>query len=156
MGVLLPLLFSVPRLRPMETVSTGQEFSRFFWQAMKGIPWHVFPTAFSSCPSALSWDSSQKVRGGFVRIQRGAHDSGCGPLPRARAQATECSLVRFSEHSVNSYANDGRIIPAIGEPPTPPSFDSAFELSCYLWVCLLVYRLGIKVYLNLTCHLGPN
>ena len=25
---------------------------------MKGIPWHVFPTAFSSCPSALSWDSS--------------------------------------------------------------------------------------------------
>ena len=25
---------------------------------MKGIPWHVFPTAFSSCPSALSQDSS--------------------------------------------------------------------------------------------------
>jgi len=44
-----------------------------------------------------------------------------------------------------------RIIPAIGEPPTPPSF--ALELSCHLWVCLLVYRLGIKVYLN---HLGLN
>ena len=25
---------------------------------MKGIPWHVFLTAFSSCPSALSGDSS--------------------------------------------------------------------------------------------------
>ena len=44
----------------------------------------------------------------------------------------------------------GRIIPIIGEPPTPPSFDSALELSCQLWVCLLAYRLGIKVYLNLT------
>ena len=50
----------------------------------------------------------------------------------------------------------GRIIPAIGEPPTPPSFDSALELSCHLWVCLLAYRLGIKVYLNLTCPVGPN
>ena len=28
----------------------------------------------------------------------------------------------------------GRIIPAIGEPPTPPSFDSALELSCHLGV----------------------
>ena len=44
----------------------------------------------------------------------------------------------------------GRIIPIIGEPPTPPSFDSALELSCHLWVCLLIYRLRIKVYLNLT------
>ena len=41
-----------------------------------------------------------------------------------------------------------RIIPAIGEPPTLPSFDSDLELSCHLWVCLLAYRLGIKVYLN--------
>ena len=49
-----------------------------------------------------------------------------------------------------------RIIPAIGEPPTPPSFDRALELSCHLWVCLLVYRLEIKGYLNLACHLGPN
>ena len=32
---------------------------QIFQQAMKGIPWHIFPTAFSSCPSALSWDSSQ-------------------------------------------------------------------------------------------------
>ena len=31
---------------------------QIFRQAMKGIPWHVFPTAFSSCPSALSRDSS--------------------------------------------------------------------------------------------------
>ena len=46
----------------------------------------------------------------------------------------------------------GRIIPAIGEPPTPPSFDHALELSCHLWVCLLDYRLGNK-YLNFTFQL---
>ena len=46
-----------------------------------------------------------------------------------------------------------RIIPAIGEPPTAHSFDRDLELSCHLWVCLLAYRLGIKLYLN---HLGPN
>ena len=59
---------------------------------MKGIPWCIFPTAFSSCPSALSRDSSlaktnetqalmshcknslrdKAIRGGFVRIQREA------------------------------------------------------------------------------------
>ena len=50
----------------------------------------------------------------------------------------------------------GRIITTIGEPPTPPSFDSDLELSCHPWVCLLAYSLGIKVYLNVTCHLGPN
>ena len=50
----------------------------------------------------------------------------------------------------------GRIIPTIGESLTPPSFDGALELSCHLWVCLLAYRLGIKVYLNLTCRLGHN
>ena len=42
----------------------------------------------------------------------------------------------------------GRIIPAIGEPPIPPSVDSAWELFCHLWVCLLAYRLGIKVWLE--------
>ena len=47
----------------------------------------------------------------------------------------------------------GRIIPTNGEPPTPLSFDSDLELSCHFWVCHLAYRLGIKVYLNLTCHL---
>ena len=49
----------------------------------------------------------------------------------------------------------GRIIPTIGESPTPPSFDLALELSCHLWVCLLVYRLGIK-FLNFTFHFGPS
>ena len=44
-----------------------------------------------------------------------------------------------------------RIIPAFGEPPTPPSVDSALGLFCHLWVCLLAYRLGIKV-----CLIGPN
>ena len=50
----------------------------------------------------------------------------------------------------------GKIIAAIGELPTPLSFDSALELFCHLRVCLLAYRLEIKVYLNLTCHLGPS
>ena len=50
----------------------------------------------------------------------------------------------------------GMIIPDIGEAATPPTTDHALELSCHFWVCLLAYRLGIKVYLNLTCHLGPN
>ena len=49
----------------------------------------------------------------------------------------------------------GRIISTIGEPPTPLSLDSAWELSCHLWVCHLAYRWGIKVSLNLTCHLRP-
>ena len=32
---------------------------QIFWQATKGIPWHVFSSAFSSHPSApLSWDLS--------------------------------------------------------------------------------------------------
>ena len=39
----------------------------------------------------------------------------------------------------------GRIIPSIGEPPTPLSSDSDLELSCHLWAHLLAYRLGIKV-----------
>ena len=43
----------------MNTMSTGQVFSRFFWRAMQGIPWHFFPTAFSSHLSApLSQDLS--------------------------------------------------------------------------------------------------
>ena len=31
---------------------------QIFQQAMNGSPWHVFPTPFSSCPSALSRDPS--------------------------------------------------------------------------------------------------
>ena len=65
---------------------------QIFQQAMKGIPWHVFLSAFSSCPSALSQDSSpaktnkaqalmshcknslrdKAIRCGFVSIQREA------------------------------------------------------------------------------------
>ena len=56
---------------------------------------------------------------------------------------------------VNSYADDGEDHPNHWGT-THSSFDSALELSCHLWVCLLAYRLGIKVYLNLTCHLGPS
>ena len=41
----------------MKTASTGQAFSRFSQQVMKGILWHNFPTAFSSGPAVpLSWD----------------------------------------------------------------------------------------------------
>ena len=80
---------------------------------MKGIPWHVFPTAFSSCPSALSRDSSlaktnetqalvshcknsvrdKVIRGRFVRIQREATLQGV----RARAAAMDLGLARFCE-----------------------------------------------------------
>ena len=37
MGVLLSLIFFVPRVRPMKTASTGQAFSKFSQQVMKGI-----------------------------------------------------------------------------------------------------------------------
>ena len=90
--------------------------------------------------------------GGFARIQREAQASGCGPLLRARALVTACGL-RFASVGLTHMLMSGRIIPAIGEPPTPPSGDRALELFCHLWVCLLVYRLGL--YSNLTCRLGP-
>ena len=48
----------------------------------------------------------------------------------------------------------GRIISTIGEPFTPWSFVSALDMPWGLWVCHLVSRLRIKVYLNLTCLLG--
>ena len=87
---------------------------QIFQQAMKGIPWHVFLSAFSSCPSALSQDSSpaktnkaqalmshcknslrdKAIRCGFVSIQREATLQG-GSLPRARAWAMGCGLARF-------------------------------------------------------------
>ena len=84
---------------------------------MKGIPWHVFRTAFSSCPSALSRVSSpaktnetqalmshcknslrdKVIRGGFVRIQREATLQGVNRLPRARAGSMVLGLARFCE-----------------------------------------------------------
>ena len=80
--------------------------------------------------------------------------------PLYRVLAMECGLTRFCEAVgggvVNLYANEWEDHPSHWGTPTPPSFDPALELSCHLWVCLLAYRLGIKVYLNLTCHLGPN
>ena len=45
----------------------------------------------------------------------------------------------------------GRIIPTIGEPPTPGSFDSDLELFWHLWVYHFVCRLRLRVLLNLTC-----
>ena len=143
---------------------------------MKGIPWHVFPTAFSSCPSALSrdlsptktqngfgyliklrlwgltakihWESKRLIRGRLVNIQREA------PTLQGTGHEMWPGLV-LQVGWIHMLMSE-RIILAIGEPPTPPSFDSALELSCHLCVCVLAYRLEIKVYLNLTCHLGPN
>ena len=37
-----------------ENCEHQSDIRQIFQQAMKGIPWHIFPTAFSSCPSALS------------------------------------------------------------------------------------------------------
>ena len=48
----------------------------------------------------------------------------------------------------------GRIIPAIGKPPTPPSFDCLRAVLPHPGVSVGL-QIG-KVYLNLTCHLGPN
>ena len=45
----------------------------------------------------------------------------------------------------------GGIIPTIGAPPSPWSFDSALELSWHLLVCHLAWRLRTKTLLNLTC-----
>ena len=67
----------------------------------------------------------------------------------------ECGL-NFASAALIHMLMSGRIIPATGEPPIPPSVDSALELFCHLWVCLLAYRSGIKVYLNLTGHVAPN
>ena len=116
------------RLQPMGLQRVGHDWATSLTSLMKGIPWHIFPTAFSSHPPApLSWDLSlakthdgwlqdlmqlrlwcliaknqletqRSVRGGFVRIQREAHSSGCGPLQRARALAMECGLVGFWIH----------------------------------------------------------
>ena len=76
---------------------------------------NVAQALISHCKNSVS---DKAIRGGFVRIHREAHSSGCGPYPRARAWAKECGLARFC-YGVNSYATVGRIIPIIGEPPTP-------------------------------------
>ena len=49
----------------MKTVITRQIAG--FLEAMKGIPWHVFPTDFFSCPSGLSpgtraWPKTQDAQ----------------------------------------------------------------------------------------------
>ena len=100
------------------------------------------------------------IRGWFVMIQREAHSAGCGPFAEGKGLGhglRPWNLVWLGFASwVNSCANVWEDHPNHGEPHTPPSFDSALKLSCHLWVCHLAYRLGLKVYLNLTCHLGLN
>ena len=51
--------------------------------------------------------------------------------PFYRVQAMECGLARFFEQGLIHMLMIGRIIPAIGEPPIPLSFDGALELT--LW-----------------------
>ena len=136
---------------------------------MKGIPWHIFPTAFPSFPSALSPGKRARPKprilgsGSEVLLQKFSERQSDKwevdllksreKRPFYRAPSMECGL-SFSSRGIHMLMC-GRIIPAIGEPPTHPSVDSALELFCHLWVCLLAYRLGIK-FLNLTCPVGPN
>ena len=46
MGVLLSLLFSVPRIRPVKTVSTGHKFNRFSSRLWRGSLVTFFPLVF--------------------------------------------------------------------------------------------------------------
>ena len=52
--VLLSLTSFVPRIGPMKIVGTGQAFSRFSLQVIKGVPWHVFPLLFPPVLHLLS------------------------------------------------------------------------------------------------------
>ena len=53
---------------------------------MKGIPWHIFPTAISSCPSALS--PGMRAR----------------PKPRMPGSGSEVLLQKFSDETKNRGA----------------------------------------------------
>ena len=55
---------------------------------MKGIPWHVFPTAFSSCPSALSPGTRAR------------------PKPRMPGSGSEVLLQKFSERQSDKWEVD--------------------------------------------------
>ena len=96
---------------------------------MKG--WHVFPTAFSSCPSALSQDSSpaktnetqalmshcknslrdKAIRGGFVRIQREATLQGVNHCWGQGLQPWYKAWLGFVR-GWNSYANEWKDHPS--------------------------------------------
>ena len=74
---------------------------------MKGIPWRVFPTAFSSCPSALSRDSSpaktneaQTLRYHYknpLRVKEVDLLKSKKSAALYRILAVECGLARFWE-----------------------------------------------------------
>ena len=65
-GVLLSLLFSVPRIRPMKTVSTGQVFSRFsgrLWRGFFGTFFRLlFPPVLQLAPGTQAWPKLMKLR----------------------------------------------------------------------------------------------
>ena len=74
---------------------------------MKGILWHVFPTAFSSCPSALFRDSSpaktnkvQALRSHYknpLRVKEVDLLKSKKSAALYRILAVECGLARFCE-----------------------------------------------------------
>ena len=110
--VLLSLIFFMPRIRPMKTVSTGQVFSRFSGRLWRGFLGTFFPhcfslLSFSSSPPGLEpgqnpqhlasgpheaqalmfhWENSVRDtaigKRWICQIQRESHSTGCGPSHR--------------------------------------------------------------------------
>ena len=79
----------------------------------------------------------------IVRTQREAHSKRVGHRVCWPWNVGWLVFMSWVFHMLMS----GRIIPTIGKPPTPWSFDSALEF----WMCHLACRLRIKVQLKLTC-----
>lgn len=168
----------------MKTVSTGQVFGRFSSRLWRGFLGTFSPLLFPPILQLLSpgtwarrkpmvpgfrnwWCSgsghliekkfserhSDTLSGGFVQIQRSTLHRVWAIAEGEWVQQTWNVVWLVFYGWVISYANEWE--DHYGEPPTPQSFDSALELSRCLRVCYLACRLRIKVYLNLTCHLGP-
>ena len=71
-----------------ENCERRSDIWQIFQQAMKGIPWHIFPTAFSSCPSALSPGTRAR------------------PKPRMPGSGSEVLLQKFSERQSDKWEVD--------------------------------------------------
>ena len=74
---------------------------------------------------------------------------GCGPW-RGQVLWHRMWCGYFFPSWVISYVNEWEDHSIIGEPTV-----DCLGTACHLWVCHIACRLKIKVYLNLTCHLGP-
>ena len=162
-GVLLSLIFLLPRIRSMKTVNTGQVCSRFsgrLWRGFYGTFFHyLFLLSFNS--SLLGLEPSQnpqclasgpnKAQALRSHCKNSVRDTVIGK--RRICLASERSTlhrVYFTEGKCRGHGMwcgyflpvgqirmllSGRIFPTIGEPPTPLSFDSDLELSCHFWMC---------------------